>query len=633
MNENAFDPTAWARLEGPSPMPGVEDRTEDRFSAWWDDAASAQIGVVGSPNSTERMSADILMDKTKESLVGEWVAIPFMQDGVDTLTVGQIMSVEMRNDLLEGTTARSVVSRLGKVPASASEDLYRAEIQVTATFARSSKEHSGAVLPSMMGTVPPSGTPVCLVDNAFIERLFAKQTDDLFFLGTAYSGAKGRRILLPTWVRHFRSGGGGAGDTYHMGIFGKTGSGKSVLAKLLLLGFARHPETSVFVLDPQGEFSRDAWNLPSSDEGFRLKWGEVAEKHFGKRLILVPLRNLVLDSWDLFKDVIGQAVLFQWLGYPRGEKRALAAELLSVHLQKGGFALRELASREAFDEVGKAVCDENFVRRIYATSESATAKLQQAVGYWEVPSMKEDLWRAWSSMASLFDDKRPGTVSVSALVEEVVTGGKVVVVNLSREGLEAGTSIAAGSRNILWNEEIQGMLILRLLSSLRERGEIAYLKGKRLNTMVILDEAHRFIPRGTLDGQKEAIRDLLVEASRETRKYGIGWLLVSQTLASLHQEVVSQLRVLLVGYGLNAGSELQALRELSGGDQRAVSIYQRFPDPHAALEPSSREYNFMLLGPISPLAFSGQPLFLSAFTDPHSFLFANGLEGGSSEPA
>ena len=99
MNENAFDPTAWARLEGPSPMPGMEDRTEDRFSAWWDDAASAQIGVVGSPNSTERMSADILMDKTKESLVGEWVAIPFMQDGVDTLTVGQIMSVEMRNDL------------------------------------------------------------------------------------------------------------------------------------------------------------------------------------------------------------------------------------------------------------------------------------------------------------------------------------------------------------------------------------------------------------------------------------------------------------------------------------------------------------------------------------------------------
>ncbi len=632
MNENAFDPAAWARLEGPSPMPGVEERAENRFPAWWDDVASAQIGVVGSPNSTERMSADILMDKTKESLVGEWIAIPFVQDGVDTLTVGQIMSVEMRNDLLEGTTARSVVSRLGKIPASASEDLYRAEIQVTATFARSSKEHGRTVLPSMMGTVPPSGTPVCLVDNAFIERLFAKQTDDLFFLGTAYSGAKERRILLPTWVRHFRSGEGGAGDTYHMGIFGKTGSGKSVLAKLLLLGFARHPETSVFILDPQGEFSRDAWNLPSNDEGFRLKWGEVVENDFGKRLVLVPLRNLVLDSWDLFKDVIGQAVLFQWLGYPRGEKRALAAELLSISLQKAGFALNRLASREAFDEVGKAVCDESFVKRVYV-SDSATAKLQQAVGYWEVPSIKEDLWRAWSSMASLFDDKRPGTVSVSALVEEVVTSGKVVVVNLSREGLEAGTSIAAGSRNILWNEEIQGMLILRLLSSLRERGEIAYLKGKRLNTMVVLDEAHRFIPRGMLDGQKEAIRDLLVEASRETRKYGIGWLLVSQTLASLHPEVVSQLRVLLVGYGLNSGSELQALRELSGGDQRAISIYQRFPDPHAALEPSSREYNFMLLGPISPLAFSGQPLFLSAFTDPHSFLFANGLGGKSDEPA
>ena len=200
--------------------------------------------------------------------------------------------------------------------------------------------------------------------------------------------------------------------------------------------------------------------------------------------------------------------------------------------------------------------------------------------------MKEDLWRAWSSMTSLFDDKRPGTVSVSTLVEEVVTSGKVVVVNLSREGLEAGTSIAAGSRNILWNEEIQGMLILRLLSSLRERGEIAYLKGKRLNTMVVLDEAHRFIPKDARRTEGGDTRSFGGGESRN-RKYGIGWLLVSQTLASLHQGSFLNSGCSWLA-GLNTGSELQALRELSGGDQRAISIYQRFPDPHAALEPSSR---------------------------------------------
>jgi hypothetical protein len=36
----------------------------------------------------------------------------------------------------------------------------------------------------------------------------------------------------------------------------------------------------------------------------------------------------------------------------------------------------------------------------------------------------------------------------------------------------------------------------------------------------------------------------------------------------------------------------------------------------------------MAVGPVWPLAFSGKPLFFTAFTDPEEFLRLNGLEPG-----
>ena len=60
------------------------------------------------------------------------------------------------------------------------------------------------------------------------------------------------------WFKHFDTGADGAGEAYHLGIFGKTGSGKSVLAKMIMLAYARYEKMGILVIDPQGEFSQDA---------------------------------------------------------------------------------------------------------------------------------------------------------------------------------------------------------------------------------------------------------------------------------------------------------------------------------------------------------------------------------------
>lgn len=142
-----------------------------------------------------------------------------------------------------------------------------------------------------------------------------------------------------------------------------------------------------------------------------------------------------------------------------------------------------------------------------------------------------------------------------------------------------------------------------------------------------MDDAARLAPSGTLQSgsEEEQLRITLHSAVCETRKYGIGWFFISQTLGGIDNEILQQLRILFFGFGLALGDEFRKLREFAGGDRRAMELYQSFRDPHSAPSPELREFPFMAVGPVSPLSFSGRPLLFSAFTDAAEFLNANRL--------
>jgi hypothetical protein len=136
-------------------------------------------------------------------------------------------------------------------------------------------------------------------------------------------------------------------------------------------------------------------------------------------------------------------------------------------------------------------------------------------------------------------------------------------------------------------------------------------------------------PPRRLDREEDTARELraaLVDAARTTRKYGLGWLFISQTLSSLDTEILQQLRIFFFGFGLGLGQEFQSLRQLVGSSGTALDLYQHFRDPHSAFDAASREYSFMTIGPVSPLSFSGGPLFFNAFNTVAAFLDANRLQ-------
>ena len=600
--------------------------------------AGEQVGVVGSPSSTSRLSIDVLGSKADRSLAGALVVLRFGQDGRTAYALGQVTEVSLENPFMRDPTLKGLIRQHGSVdPITGGHDTHAAEMLVSAVFVEGDR---GRIEQGSMGTVPPTGTPVRLASAGAIAALTAPCAGLTTSIGRAPGAA-----ALPSWFRHFGPAGeGGTGEASHLGIFGKTGSGKSVLAKMILLSYMRHRGMSFVVLDPQGEFarmSRDASLAPHL-------------RGMGKDVRVHSLHGLLLrPDRDLFMRLLVRSGLLRRLGVQAEENQGYAAEevwtILSGRYDAGhgrypdGIALASAHTREAFSYVinrlGHARRSASggtvhpAATRIYASQQTRERLLLSLEA-----ADNDDNFRAWQGVLFLFGrPEMSGTRYVSEVVGEVgragAGAGAAVVLDLDE------TSVP---RTLFWNDEVRAIVVNHMLDEIVAAARRRYAeRGGGLNTLVVLDEAHRFAPRGALgrgpaggdaDGAELApLRATLRDAVRTTRKYGLGWMFVSQTLASLDREIISQLRMYFFGYGLAWGSELDALGDLIGGNPSALRLYQQFRDPESSL--GERKYPFMALGPSSPLSFSLIPMFFESLRFPDEFLAGAAAGGAEAEQA
>ncbi|HIK53954.1 MAG TPA: ATP-binding protein [Synechococcales cyanobacterium M55_K2018_004] len=588
-----------------------------------------RIGVIGSPSSTSEMALDILAGAVNKKLVGELALFRYHQDGLSHYALGQITEVKLRNVWHEDPTMRSLIRQRGRVDAvSERQDTHLGEMTISAVFSAGSNGYR----PSILGTVPATGTPIHLVNDAVLSELLSPYRDQLFYLGHVY----GSKPLLPLWFKHFDTGPQGAGEAYHLGIFGKTGSGKSVLAKMILLAYARYPKMALLVIDPQGEFAKEARGEEVPGE-FRLPMKDVLER-LKKPVQVHGVRDLVLDRWELFAQILYESPFFEQLSIPKGENRQLAASTLADRLQRAKVTLKDLHTHESFDRAWMLLGDEN-VQKVFYRTEGSRARFQSM---YDQADRNFFFTNYWLPVTQLFREDRQGAQKVERLLAALFNPDQaqrpLVVIDLSAEQatqttgslntlpLFGGDQLQSPRPPLFWNEMIQALVIKRLLEGIRTAAEYAYKQNRSLNTLVLMDEAHRLAPREDPDSEeKKAVRGILIDAARTTRKYGVGWLFISQTLSSLHREILEQLRIFFFGFGLGMGAEFKALSELVGGRSKALDLYQLFRDPHSSFDIASREYSFMTIGPVSPLSFAGTPLFFNAFNTVKEFLDTNKL--------
>jgi len=348
------------------------------------------------------------------------------------------------------------------------------------------------------------------------------------------------------------------------------------------------------------------------------------------------ISDIQLDDWTTFEEMLCSLRFLEQLGIPSrsADNARKAAEVIRNALE-GTHRLENLGSQQALNDALNAVADQNNATYIY--SQQRARELQQRVQRLQGDRnrLTQVFNQSWQPICQLFmtgasrrrlfnynygSQQNPGIVDL-LLGTSAITGQArpVVVIDISRQGNQR-----------FWSEELQRRILGKLLNCLISQGTASLTTGQSANVLVLLDEAHRHAPSGRLDedSEGERLRGLLRRAVRETRKYGIGWFFISQTLGGLDNEILQQLRILSFGFGLAMGSEFDRLRDFVGGDKRALELYQSFRDPQSFPRRDLQEFPFMAVGPVSPLAFSGKPLFFTAFTDPQEFISINGLQGG-----
>jgi len=571
-----------------------------------------RIGVIGSPSSTGQLSLDILGTAVNKRLVGNLAIFNYNQDGKDHYALGQITEIMMQNVWTQDPTMRGLIRQKGRVdPITERQDTHTAKMMISSVFGKGLHGFEQSIL----GTVPSTGTPIKLLDENIMNSLLADYQHELFYLGKAY----GTNIKMPMWFKHFGSGNLGAGEAYHIGVFGKTGSGKSVLAKMIMMGYSRHKDMSIFVLDPQGEFSKDMKN-----ETIIKK---ILQEKLSRNVEVFDLHRLVLTGWELLKKVLINSGFFERLGIYHETNRMQAADqievILSSRMRRGETSPVQpippynAYTREAFDRVWNALQTDEVLERIY-TSRDLQARVRTALE----SSDAEELYNLWMQIMNLFryQGKR-NAIKIKDLVKKLHDkNGDIIIIDLSETDVP---------ENMLWNDNIKLIVIGEFLDRITQEAEAKYKENELLNSLVIIDEAHRLAPRKEIENEDiERIKRILIDAVRTTRKYGLGWMFISQTLSSLDREIINQIRIYVFGFGLAWGIERQALREIIGGQKEAENLYQMFRDPQSSL--GEKEYSFMTIGPISPLSFSGTPLFFTAFKYPSDFIDINfGVKNGN----
>jgi hypothetical protein len=582
------------------------------------DNRDQDIAVVGSPSTNTELTLDLLQEATEERLVGALTAFEAVQNGANIISVGQIVGIELRNRWHEDSVFRNLVKRTGEIPPITNrQDTRVADLVVGATF----RESQSGFDPEVLGLVPPTGTRVHRVDQPLLDRLLAVYQQEIVYLGRAYAND----VMYPMWFKHFGSGAGGAGEAYHIGVFGKTGSGKSGLAKMMLTTYARHPQLGILVIDPQGEFSLELGGTRVGQQALNL---DELVRAQGREIFIYRIADLQLDDWFTFEEMLISLGICEELTVTHPANAQRAAEVMRNALERSltaqgraQFPLASIGSREALTAALQSLLDNQALQYIYP-SRDPRLRLQNRAQDILTNRIGEVFAQKWEPLCSLFAggaNRRRlfGIVSDLMGTSSSDAPRPVVIIDLS----------ARGNQGRFWTEELERRLLGKLLSTLIAQSTTSLATAQSANVLVVLDEAHRHAPSGRLDEDTHAerLRLLLRRAVRETRKYGIGWFFISQTLGGLDNEILQQLRILAFGFGLAMGSEFDRLRDFCGGDKRALELYQSFRDPQSFPRRDLQEFPFMAVGPVSPLAFSGKPLFFTAFTDPAEFARVNRL--------
>lgn len=549
------------------------------------------IGVVGSPSDSFEVTIDIREISAEDKLLGELVCFLVKEGKNNILVLGQVTEIRTENKWHEEPSFKSVIKRHGSLPhLSGVADNRIATIAVQSSFSLGENEGSDPEAHKLANS-PSTGQQVKRITDDIMKLLMHKHVNDLVCIGKAYD----TEIRMPFWFKHFGDPAiGGYGEAHHIGVFGRTGSGKTTTAANMILGYARnHKHMSILILDPKGQFYEDSKILP---ENVKFE-DKIKEAGMSYQKLKIPKNIALPNDAHLFSELLrSHDFIRKAFNIFSEDKQDLMRESIEEYINgrmsDSRFKIGEQDSNTLLTQMIACFnADPQYLTNVYARGQYLT-NLQQRVtnaANGTRPLLNPAI-NVWREVCLLFNDTGKSTLE-SIIDKIVVKKGNVIVLDIRRDPLQTNS------------ENIQALFVKLIEEKIVNRGAAVYAKGG-LNCLIVMDEAHRFISTTSFDERIQQLSTKIIDSVRTTRQYGIGYMFITQTIDSLHEEIRRQIRVSAFGYGLTSGAEFNKIRDMIN-DEASAKFYRSFIDPS-----SNNKFPFMFYGPISPLSFTGSPLFL-----------------------
>jgi energy-coupling factor transporter ATP-binding protein EcfA2 len=545
-------------------------------------------GVVFGEIRPFRVQALLTEYQEGEAILGRLVQI---KNG-DKLIIGRVVDFYRKSDLLEEMDQAKLFEKR-KESAIARELLNFRE---------------GIVLEIDLITALSGGTraslnfPVKLLSEVeFLEEFPFERNAYTGYLGNFW----GTNIKAPLILQDFQT----LKEAYHFFVAGQTGSGKSTLVQMFLgLYHKLNPRMNFLILDTVGEFT-------ASFKGERELFLHLKDVWRGEAEIYTPPENLALEGWELFKELCLENEIMKHLDVP----------VKSVENAKGGidYLVKKLKGEKNRDTayitpriveevLYSLIEDEEFVKSIYKRDERSRERVRSAL---QNPDNFSEFSKALQEIVKLFTvagtNKKTIREVVGGFLESAWEGssGRCVVLDFTL--YKAGGDLLG----------LRSKYVRETLRWLYSAGIDLYRKSGtlNLNTLVVLEEAHNYVPKKTDDKDTSTLSDEIVKYFIETRKFGIGWMCITTRPSNVRREVFDHSRVKFIGMGLTSGPDAELLKEAFGPE--FLNTYRLFPDPSDPLSPK-KEVCFAISGPITLLS-RQSPEFITVFSSKEEFLNAN----------
>ena len=344
--------------------------------------------------------------------------------------------------------------------------------------------------PQPVKTIPGHFSPVGMASDSDIELVFGKEDGKKFWIGNPLDMETKLCLNLPEFVKRSN------------GIFGKSGTGKTFLTRMLLIGILQKSAAVNLVFDMHSEYG---WKH-RSEKGREVK---ALKQLFPSKVAIFTLDEENARQRNVAPDFIVK------IGYDEIEPEDIA--LLRQTLKLTDLAVE--ASFSLHKRFGKDWINHTLE---LAVNEDG-AKILNTLNIHE--SSFQSLKRGLSSLTRLsFIRPRVEQRAVEQILHRLENGTHVV--------LEFGrfTDITA---YIL----VANLLTRRIYDRYRERTEMSISEGSVTPKplVITIEEAHKFL------NTEVASQTIFGTIAREMRKYYCTLLVIDQRPSGIDAEVISQL--------------------------------------------------------------------------------------------